>query len=158
MLVNYSNTPELQQFHGKSIALDIPHRYVPFPSLLIIHEMRVRGFHPFSPISPDVPVGTPWQDWILSDGVFDNESNSFRRDMLTDGSNNENFSAPAQLQGQSTTRATSSGVQALELNTDIIAAILAATRSSNSWKACQMEDTSWDGTAEENIQKYVSTI
>jgi len=27
-----------------------------------------------------------------------------------------------------------------------------------SWKACQMDGTSWAGTAEENIQKYVSSI
>jgi hypothetical protein len=27
-----------------------------------------------------------------------------------------------------------------------------------SWKACQVEGTSWTGTAQENIQKYVSSI
>src|SRR5216684_8247246 len=46
----------------------------------------------------------------------------------------------------------------LVLDTDTIVTILAATRGSNSWKACQMEGTSWDGTAEENIQKYVSSV
>jgi len=27
-----------------------------------------------------------------------------------------------------------------------------------SWKACEVEGTSWTGTAEENIQKYISSI
>jgi len=46
----------------------------------------------------------------------------------------------------------------LALNPDVIADILAATRAMPSWKACQMEGTGWTGTAEENIQKYVSSI
>jgi len=160
-LINYSNSPTLQQFHGKSIALDKQHRHVPFPSLFIIHEMRVRGFHPFQPTAPPVPVDGPWQDWISSDGVFDNESESFRRDEPAGGSDNGNFSGPTQLQSQSTMGATSSGENMRTLpplNSDTIDAILAATRASNSWKACVMEGTSWDGTAEENIQKYASNI
>jgi hypothetical protein len=53
---------------------------------------------------------------------------------------------------------TSSGTRKLELNADVIADILAATHAMPSWKACQMENTSWSGTADENIQKYVSSI
>ena len=82
MFVNYSGKPSLQRFHGKAIALDIKDRYAPFPSLFIIHEMRVRGFHPFSPVAPAMPQDSPWQDWIrLEDpGVFDNTTDSFNRD------------------------------------------------------------------------------
>jgi len=35
-----------------------------------------------------------------------------------------------------------------------IEAILTATLEMPSWKACELEGTSWDGTAEENIEKY----
>ncbi|KAH9990337.1 hypothetical protein BJV77DRAFT_621645 [Russula vinacea] len=55
VLVNYTNEPTLQQFHGKAIALDIRDRHAPFASLFILHEMRVRGFHPTKPIEPAMP-------------------------------------------------------------------------------------------------------
>ena len=55
MFINYSSHPYLQQFHGKAITLDIKDKHMPFPSLFIIHEMRVRGFHPFQPVVPTVP-------------------------------------------------------------------------------------------------------
>ena len=40
------------------------------------------------------------------------------------------------------------------LNQDTIADILTATRESASWKACMLEGTSWNGTGEENAEKY----
>jgi hypothetical protein len=162
VFVNYSNKPSLQQFHGKAIALDIRDRHAPFASLFIIHEMRVRGFHPFEPTGPAMPNG-PWQDWILSDGVFDDASGSFKRDSPPDNGDNGNnsFSAQSQLQFQPTTMSTgdaTSDGRKVTLNADVIADILAATRAMPSWKACEVEGTSWTGTAEENIQKYVSSI
>jgi len=92
----------------------------------------------------------------LSDGVFDNTSGSFIRE----APNTKNSaSEQAQVQFQPTTSAdASSGGRTLALDADVIAGILAATRAMPSWKACQMEGTSWTGTAEENIQKYVSSI
>jgi len=163
VLVNYSNHPDLQQCHGKAIALDIRDRYAPFPSLFIIHEMRVRGFHPFQPIEPAMPDDSPWQDWILSHSVFDNASGSFKRDSPPDNGDNDDNSFAAQSQPQfqpmtMSTGDTSSGGRRVTLNADVIADILAATHAMPSWKACQMDGTSWTGTAQENIQKYVSSI
>jgi hypothetical protein len=51
-----------------------------------------------------------------------------------------------------------SGQRTLALNANIIDDIFAATRAMPSWKACEVEGTSWTGTAEENIQKYISSI
>jgi len=157
VFINYSGHGYLQQFHGKAIALDIKDKYAPFPSLFIIYEMRVRGFHPFQPVVPTVPDDIPWQDWILSDHVFDNASGSFKRDCPSPNS----FSAQAQLPFYPTTTSgdgASSSQRTVALNADVIADILAATRAMPSWKACQVEGTSWTGTVEENIQKYVSSI
>ncbi|KAG2075212.1 hypothetical protein BDR04DRAFT_1150510 [Suillus decipiens] len=84
VFVNFSGDDNLQQFHGKAIALDMKDHHAPFPSLFIIHEMRVRGYHPFQPIAPAMPDDIPWQDWISSDGVFDNETDTFNRDPLPD--------------------------------------------------------------------------
>ena len=80
MFINYSSHQYLQQFHSKSIMLDIKEKWAPFPSLLMIHEMHICGFHPFQPVVPTIPNDMPWQDWILLDQVFDNTSDSFKHD------------------------------------------------------------------------------
>jgi hypothetical protein len=159
VFVNYSGASDFQKFHGKAIALDIKDRHAPFPSLFIIHEMRVRGFHPFAH-SPDIPSNIAWQDWISLDGVFDDVTSSFKRNAPPRNSNN---SVTAQSQPQfppatTNTGSTSSDRRTLALNEDVIADILAATHAMPSWKACQVEGMSWSGTAEENIQTYVSSI
>ncbi|KAG2370164.1 hypothetical protein BDR07DRAFT_1467937 [Suillus spraguei] len=151
VFINFSGDEELQQFHGKAVALDIRDHHAPFPSTFIIHEMRVRGYHPFQPIALAMPDDIPWQDWVLSDGVFNNNAGTFNRDSPTD---NNNQSVP-QLQFQPTTTSigdTSSGpgTCTLALNADVISDILTATHAMPSWRACQMEGTSWSGTAEEN--------
>ncbi|KIY52236.1 hypothetical protein FISHEDRAFT_35438 [Fistulina hepatica ATCC 64428] len=124
--------------------------------------MRVRGFHPFRPIAPDIPAdGSLSQDWIVSDDVFDSASGFFNRDTPPCSGDDNSVSAQARLQFQPTTTSAdgvSSGVHRLALNEDVINDILAATRAMPSWKACEMEGTAWTGTAEENIQKHVSSI
>jgi hypothetical protein len=80
VFINYSGHRYLQQVHGKAIALDIEDNYAPFFPLFIIHDMRVCGFHPFQPVVLSVPDDMCWQDWTLSDQVFDNASDSFKRD------------------------------------------------------------------------------
>ena len=160
MFINYSGEPQLQPFHGKAIALDIRDHYAPFPSLFIIREMRVRAFHPFQPDAPAISHDLSWQDWISSDGFFDDISGSCNRAALPENGNDDK-GGPASAQTQVPTTGGGGGSAvglALELNLDVIAEILSATRAMPSWKACQMEGTSWTGTAEENIQKYVSSI
>jgi hypothetical protein len=91
----------------------------------------------------------------LAGDVFDNTLGSFRRH----NSNSTSAQAPLQFHPTATSAGnTSPGQCVLALNDNVIADILAATRAMPSWKACQMEGTSWTGTAEENIQKYVSDI
>ncbi|KAF8837598.1 hypothetical protein BDN67DRAFT_908992 [Paxillus ammoniavirescens] len=160
VFINYSGNRFTRQFYGKAIALDINDKYAPFPSMFIIHEMCVRGFHPFQPVVPTVPDGIPWQDWVLSNDVFDNASDSFKRDFPPLNHSNS-FSGQVQLPFRPTTTNTggaSSSQRTVALNEAVIADILAATRTMPSWKACQVEGTDWNGTAEENIQKYVSSI
>jgi hypothetical protein len=154
VFINYTGHTYLQQFHGKAIALDIKDEYAPFASLFMIHEMRVRGFHPFQP-SPAVPrLVIPWQDWILSDNVLDNTSGSFKRDSPP-RDYNKDLSAHATT--TSADGASSSSQRGVLLDEGVIGDILAATRAMPSWKACQVEGTGWTGTAEENIQKYVGS-
>lgn len=46
----------------------------------------------------------------------------------------------------------------LELNNNAIAKILAAQRELPTWKSCVLEGTSWEGTAEENREKYLAVM
>ena len=161
VFINYSDEYVLRPFHGKAIAVDTKDRHAPFPSIFIIHEMRVRGHNPFAPVVHNLPDNIPWQDWVLSEGVFNNTSGSFNRnEPPQDRNSNNSASAQAQLQSQHTITNvgdTSTG-HVIEMNADVISNILAATYAMPSWKACQMEGTSWTGTGEENIKKYVSSI
>lgn len=155
IFINYSGKDALAPYHGKAIALDICDHYGPFPSLFIIHEMHVRGFNPFQPITPIIPVDKPWQDWILSDGMFDAVSRSFFCDNRA--TNNIDSSGQPQLPLQQPTTGVGGGSfdgHELALNGDVISDILAATHAMPSWRACEMEGISWNGTAE-NIQKYI---
>ncbi|KAK7038716.1 hypothetical protein VNI00_010600 [Paramarasmius palmivorus] len=165
ILISYSGAASLEQYHGKSIALDIQHHKAPFPSLFIIHEMRVPGFHPFRS-TPDMPTSVQWQDWITSSGVLNSSGSTtlFRRDRPDSGNDNDNYNSPPQFQqqpqpqSQSQTTPSGTGHAPLASLNDSIYGILAATRSMPSWKACQMENSSWAGTADENIQKYITLI
>ncbi|OCB86384.1 hypothetical protein A7U60_g6502 [Sanghuangporus baumii] len=160
VFINHSRDEDFQEFHGKAIALDNRDRYAPFPSLFIIHEMRVRGRHPFQPSDIDLPDDIPWQQRISAGGVYNDVSDSFNR-RAPPGSRSGNVSARPLPQTWRATKGTGDtlpGGRRITLNADVIAEILAATRASPSWKACKMEGISWDGTAEENIQKYVSSI
>jgi hypothetical protein len=88
VFVNYCGRRSLDPFHGKAIAIDINDQHAPFPSIFIIHEMRVRGHNPFQPTQPDLPDAIAWQDWLISDDLLldtPNPTNKiFKRDPPSD--------------------------------------------------------------------------
>jgi len=77
LFINSSGHSYYSPFHGKAIALAIDDHYAPFPALFIVHKIRVRQNGRFV---ADIQVldGCPWQ--ILADGLFDNDSQTFRRE------------------------------------------------------------------------------
>jgi hypothetical protein len=120
--------------------------------------MRVRGFHPFAPVAPDTDDDSPWQDWIVTDSIFDGETNSFKHESPPAALGSCNISSQQPPQFQTSGGGASSNKRSLALNADVISEVLAATHAMPSWKACEIEGMSWPGTAEENIQKYVASI
>jgi hypothetical protein len=158
VLVNYSDQYNelLQPYHGKAIALDIADQYAPFPSSFIIHEMRVRGFHPFHNPHPEVPSddAIQWENWITTRGVWDDARSQFHRHR-PHGSGAPRLPQIRLMDTSGGGESSASGMQRLELNNKVIADILAATREMPSWKECEIEGTSSTGTAEENRQKYL---
>lgn len=161
VLINYWDYSPMAPYHGKAIALDTTHRYSPFSSLFIIHEIRVRAYNPFQPTLHDIPTNPPWQDWILSCGMID-EAGAFIREYKPPEdfyASQETFTQFPLATAEAGGDTSSSGSLVIgQPNADTIADILAATRAMPSWKACVIEGTSWDGTAEENVQRYVSSV
>jgi hypothetical protein len=158
--VNFSGDRDLEIYHGKAVALDINDRHAPFPSLFIIHEMRVRGFNPFARVNPTIPAQIGWQDWILTEGVFDRDSNTFFRTKKS-GDHSGNIGIQSHTHNQFTTSnpgSGSAGGTTLDLTSAVIEEILAATRHSETWRACQIEGTKWTGTAEEHVATYASFV
>jgi len=99
----------------------------------------------------------------LSDGVLNNTSGSFNREKPPLSHDFYSNNSASQLQFQPMTMNTlagdvSSKQHVVTMNEDVVNDILAATHAMPSWKACQMEGTTWTGTGEENIKKYVSSI
>ena len=145
VLVNYSRGRRRAIFHGKALKLEVDHPYSPFPSILLIHEMRVRGHNPFALEPDDISPMIEDVDWKreeISDTKHDAAMNLQEGGMILPNtvtgttSGNSSGGVPA-------------GMRSLPLNDDVIQEILTATRESASWKACVEEGrTSWDGTAE----------
>ena len=161
VLIDYSDEydEDIHPYHGKAIALDISDRYAPFASLSIIHEMRVRGYHPFHDTTPELPDTIDLQGWITTRGVLDNTESHFLKHIPGSGPGLPQM--PSMTGGWPTSEGagpSTSGTQTLELNEKVIADILAATLASPSWKACVIEGTSRTGSAEENKQKYLSIL
>ncbi|TRM66516.1 hypothetical protein BD626DRAFT_545722 [Schizophyllum amplum] len=152
IFIDQSDDGYYRKYHGKAIALDVSDRYAPFATLFLIHEQRVRGHWPFAPVVPDLPQDTAWQDWIVSSGYLrdpaSTDSPLFQRDWPQHDPTSSEASSFHPVSGGP---ATSTG---LALNDDVVAQILDATRNSLSWKTSVLENTSWEGTAEENIEKY----
>lgn len=75
--VNQSGSQDLAAYDKKAIVLDIDDVYAPFPSIFIVHEMRVTTHNPFQPmIQCDFPNKIPWQDWIYHDNALLPQPNS----------------------------------------------------------------------------------
>ena len=144
-----------QQFDSKAIALDVTDKYAPFLCLFIIHEMRVRGHNPFRTANIDVPANIAWQDWVTTLGVLreDGGPGLFRRDgPRIDFVRDPLLQLPATMTETNTGGLSGTGIS-LAPDQNAVLEILAASRPMPSWKACVMEGTSWEGSAEENIEK-----
>jgi hypothetical protein len=129
VLIDYSDHyyDDIQPYHGKAIALDVADKHTPFPSLFIIHEMRVRGYHPFHDTSPYVPDddAIDWQDWVKTCGVWDNTRSHFHRHELHNSGAPERPQMPQMLQMPSMTvsgggESSASGTRPLDYNKKVI--------------------------------------
>ena len=169
----------MEQFHGKAVALDIKDNRAPLPLLFLVHEYMARGRNFFQP-NPNLRVTNDFQDWIVNDGVVNEEdgrSFSFKRKAST--SSPAGQSSNVQAPTQATQTSGPAAVQSLNVQTlpatqvastsgpsnvimpptaDLVEELMAFQHTMPSWKAWQKETMGWEGTAEENVKKYIENI
>jgi hypothetical protein len=162
---SFANSRSLQGFHGKAIALDINHQHAPLPLLLLVHEYMVRGRNFYQPTS-SLEISNGWQDWLVDQGVVNEKEDgtfSLNRDAPTQASGNT-ARRSTRLQsssntGTSRTAGPSQCRNPIMLPTDdLITELFEFQHTMPSRKAWQREAMRWEGTAEENVTKYVKNI
>ncbi|KAG6848376.1 hypothetical protein H0H93_000758 [Arthromyces matolae] len=127
-----------RNFHGKGIALDVNDPLAPFPSLLLDHENCARAHFLFAPDTHDLSPTAAWQDWIDTEGLFDDQTRTFYRDAR------EKYDSPTTLRGTPLPSGTCQLSVSLRLNDytseeTVTKEIVYETRAMRSWKACRRE-------------------
>jgi hypothetical protein len=156
---SYSAYRGLQQFHGKAIAVDIKDNHAPLPLLFLAHEYMVHGRNFYQP-TPNLKVTNDFQDWVINEGMVnegDGQSFSFKRKAPTSGPAGQSLN----VQMSPTTQvasASGSRIVIMPPTADLVEELVAYQHTMPSWKMCQREAMGWEGTAEENMKKYVENI
>ncbi|EIW76852.1 hypothetical protein CONPUDRAFT_110500 [Coniophora puteana RWD-64-598 SS2] len=155
---SYEESQAGKRLHGKAIALDFKDKRSPLPLLFLVHEYMVRGRNFFQRTS-DVEITCEWQDWITTEDVVDDGNDgsfAFKRSAAP-----SSFSTGRPMPWQlPSTDAPPTGTQPLLTppNGDLVAQLMAVQRTMPSWKEWQKETMGWEGTAEENIKRYVENV
>ena len=155
VFINYSRRAVLEQFHGRAINLRASNR-LPFHGAFLVHEMRVRGHWPFREDRP-IPLPIPWPKWAPCNGGDDHDDKDDNDD---DQNHNPDPTSKSQYdisfsanvgtgQHPKTFTPTNpfSNPAELQVMKDSFA------KQSN-WKAAVIEGETWEGTGEENINKW----
>jgi len=157
---SYGSCWELDQYHGKAVALDPKDHHAPLPLLFLVHEFRCRGRNFYQPTSDLKFVGS-WQGWIVNRGVLDegdDGSFTFKRAGPTRGSGPRRGGWPTNVQTSPTAVPSGSQFIILPPTPDLVEELLASQHSMPSWKAAQMESMGWEGTTEDNVKRYLENV
>jgi len=182
--VNHSQIPELEEYHGHAINLNADDSRLSFHGSFLIQEMRVRGRWPFR---DDRPISLPieWQRWIPAPAdpaaAADDDKNEQHgspdpakevatRDILPSAvvqmpppdsgfshqplNEDTSFSAnPATPQQSRTVTPTN-----LFANPEKLSAMKRSFSQQPNWKAAVVEGETWEGTAEDNVEKWQGLV
>lgn len=162
IFVNHSQTPEDEQLHGKAVFLNPDNHRVPFHTLFIVHECCVCGRWPFlsDGLIDDAflfqdRIGIPVDGNLASKNTHTRPANI---PTVTHTRTEGTSSLPSSLSQSQTAPSSSqfvtfthpfSSPQILEEEVELL-------RDEPTWKACVMEGTTWNGSAQENTDKYLS--
>ncbi|KAJ7623554.1 hypothetical protein FB45DRAFT_925973 [Roridomyces roridus] len=135
-------------FHGTKLYLDPSHARAPIYSLFLIHEEAARAHHPFErTIGQDVDL----HEVQYSEGI----QSAISRSTMPSTSNS------ALVVSSSSPNPSGAGVPGMLVLSSLEDArndILACAQNSESWRQLTRESLSFDGTAEENIEKYRESV
>ncbi|KAK7467599.1 hypothetical protein VKT23_004652 [Stygiomarasmius scandens] len=159
IFVNHSRIAHNEQHHGELVLLNPTDRLCPFQAIFLIHEWRVRGRWPFFS-DRDVSLQRPeWMGHVstrIQEGPDVTPSSSTLIGASTSGTVPSTSTRPNE-DGSLGRRVAAGNEITIRIgppDAAQIERILAFSRESPSWKACIVEGTSWEGTAEQNIEKY----
>ena len=159
-MINHSQTPGFEAIHGNVLNFNTETKRCPFPTAFLWHEYRVRGFHP---TRNDRAVNFKKIGGGLSSGGFSGGSGAGVDDghesYDSGGDRNGGSGAGEQIDGHASGQddpitASSFHPARMSFDGDEFSAWLKAAKQHSSWRDCVMENTSWSGTAEQNIEKY----
>jgi len=170
VFVNFSRHPNLEQFHGKKVALDPSHTRSPFPAPFLIQEMRTRGFYPWytdqsipCPLSPTYEdVGGGMGGDVMGLGRWSNIGPGSGGSDNREGRSGDG-SGGAANPGSTSASGGNQQQQYLVLGNpfqdpELLDSMRKQWQELPSWKSAMVEGLTWEGTAEENAQKYISLV
>jgi hypothetical protein len=168
ILINHSQMPHMEIYHGKSIRLHPDNSRSPFRSIFLIHEARVRGYHPFMG-DRSLPTPINDQDWVHAHAIPSLSSNQSPAGQLGEG-------GPSHLPPQAGGSITQQDGTQLRYSVGQVEGpgwimftnpfadlpkldnLVDSFRDAPNWKASVIEGGGWDGTAEENTARYLSSV
>ncbi|KZP06079.1 hypothetical protein FIBSPDRAFT_1053750, partial [Athelia psychrophila] len=170
VFINFSQYDLLEQFHGKTVALDANHKRSPFPAPFLIQEMRTRGFNPWytdrstsstlSPTYTDVDNGGG--DGVGGfGGAIDTEVGS--GGMAGPGGTAGPGGSGGVVGSSSGPTSTGANQEYLVLGNpfqdpELLESMRRQWQQLPNWKSATVEGLAWEGTAEENARQYVDLV
>lgn len=148
VLINHSQMPTLERWHGRAINLRADNNRLPFHGAFLVHEMRVRGWWTFRADRPfSLPI--PW--------VFDEADNRrMQSDSISNGpKSHDSISTNPTSAGQQPKMFTPTNPFA---NPTELQSLKDSFSKQPNWKAAVLEGETWEGTAEENVDKWKRLI
>ncbi|KAJ7081445.1 hypothetical protein C8R44DRAFT_67747 [Mycena epipterygia] len=175
VFVNQSQHPALEKFHGKTVDLDPSNSRVPFSGAFVVHEMRSRGFWPWLGDRPiDISRLVPTAEDKDEEEEAEGEDAGDADEDAQDDSDNVLYVLPPKKKRKRDDRIPAHASSSLDAADAAQPTMLTLTNifedptalrefqeslpQQASWKACVIENASWDGTAEENIEQYQSLM
>jgi hypothetical protein len=141
----------MERWHGRAINLREEDARLPFHGAFLVHEARVRGWWPFRADRP-ISLPIPWQQWDSDeDDNSDIQTDSDNSDPLPKRQPHKSFPTNPTPAGQQpkTFTPTNPFASPTELQS-----LKDSFSKQPNWKAAVLEGETWEGTAEENVNKW----
>jgi hypothetical protein len=154
VFINQSQSKKLEPYHGRAINL-CPGDHLPFHGAFLVHEMRVHSYWPFR---EDRLISLPisWPNWDFHDGGDDDDYSDDDSDddhHHNKNANKTNYDHPVSSRTTRQQPKTFTPTNPFSNPTELQAMKDSFAKQPN-WKSAVIEGETWEGTAEENRNKW----